>query len=85
MKLENVHPGEILQRDFIEPLNVSVTKLAKVTRIEEPKLRKIINEEERITFNVAHGLSTYFGNELFFWLYAQQKYDNERSKKISAE
>ena len=80
MKLKNVHPGEILQKDFIEPLEISLSHLSQFTRINEVKLRSIIQEKEPITFNVAHGLSLYFGNYTDFWLNAQKTYDHNRSK-----
>ena len=75
MRLKPVHPGEILQKDFIEPLDISLSHLSQHTRIEESKLKSIIEEKERITFNVAHGLSLYFGNSLEFWLNTQKTYD----------
>jgi addiction module HigA family antidote len=82
MELKNVHPGEILQKDFIEPMDIDLKKLSECSNINEKNLKNIINRTKDITFNIAHGLSVAFANSSDFWLNAQKTYDyNERNRK----
>ena len=41
-KLSNVHPGEILQEEFLVPMNVSAYRLAKETAIPQTRISEII-------------------------------------------
>ncbi len=82
MELENVHPGEILQKDFIDPMDLDLKRLSECSNINEKNLKNIINGTKDITFNIAHGLSAALGNSANFWLNAQKTYDyNERNSK----
>ena len=40
--LENIHPGEILKLDFMEPLHVSACQLAKATSLSVRRVQEII-------------------------------------------
>ncbi len=77
MKLKPVHPGEILKKDFMEPINLPLLVLSKECRIQKEKLFNVIEGKEPITFNIAHKLSTVFGNSTDFWLNAQKTYDSQ--------
>jgi addiction module HigA family antidote len=84
-KLRNIHPGEVLLQEFLEPLNISAYKLSKDLFIPQTRISKIINGQRRITADTALRLSKYFGNSAKFWLGLQDDYDLEEefdSKKI---
>jgi antitoxin HigA-1 len=84
-KLRNIHPGEVLLQEFLEPLNISAYKLSKDLFIPQTRISKIINGQRRITTDTALRLSKYFGNSAKFWLGLQDDYDLEEkfdSKKI---
>ena len=76
-KLNNVHPGEILFEEFLQPLNISAYKLAKDIEIPQTKISEILKGNRRITADTALRLSKYFGNSAKFWLGLQNDYDIE--------
>jgi len=79
-RLNNIHPGEILKEEFLEPLNISAYKLAKETNIDQTRISEIINKKRRITADTALRLSKFFGNTPQFWLGLQTDYDIEKEK-----
>lgn len=54
------HPGEILKYDYMEPLNLRVTNLAKVLHVSRKSLSQIINEKAGISLDMAIRLSKAF-------------------------
>ena len=79
-KLANVHPGEILYFEFLEPLEISAYRLSKDLRIPQTRISEIIKGNRRITADTALRLSKYFGNSAKFWLGLQDDYDIEAEK-----
>ncbi len=75
--LSNIHPGEILQEEFLIPLNISAYRLAKDTFIPQTRISEIMKCRRRITADTALRLSRYFGNSAKFWLGLQDDYDLE--------
>jgi len=76
-KLANVHPGEILLYEFLEPLNITAYRLSKDLKIPQTRISEIIKGNRRITADTAVRLSKYFGNSAKFWLGIQDDYDIE--------
>ena len=76
-KLKNIHPGEVLQEEFLLPLNISAYRLAKDIAIPQTRISEIIKGNRRITADTALRLSLYFGNSPKFWLGLQDDYDIE--------
>lgn len=76
-KLKNIHPGEILQEEFLLPLNISAYKLAKDVDIPQTRISEIVKGNRRITADTALRLSKYFGNSPKFWLGLQDDFDIE--------
>ena len=79
-KLPNIHPGEILQKEFLEPLNISAYRLSKDTLIPQTRISQIIKGKRWLTADTALRLSHYFGNSAKFWLGLQDDYDLEEGK-----
>ena len=75
--LKNIHPGEILNEEFLIPLNISAYRLAKETFIPQTRVSEIIKGNRRITADTALRLSRFFGNTPKFWLGLQNDYDLE--------
>lgn len=87
-KLKNVHPGEILQEEFLMPLEISAYRLSKDTAIPQTRISEIIKGNRRITADTALRLSRYFGTTAKFWLGLQDDYDLEEEgafKKVELE
>ncbi|MBZ9629134.1 HigA family addiction module antidote protein [Psychroflexus sp. CAK57W] len=76
-KLANVHPGEILLHEFLEPLEISAYRLSKDLKIPQTRISEIVKGRRRITADTALRLSKYFGNSAKFWLGLQDDYDIE--------
>lgn len=76
-RLPNIHPGEILQEEFLIPLNITSYRLAKETRIPQTRISEIIKGNRRITADTALRLSQFFGNTAKFWLGLQDDFDIE--------
>jgi antitoxin HigA-1 len=76
-KLKNIHPGEILNEEFLIPLGISAYRLAKETFIPQTRVSEIIKGNRRITADTALRLSKFFGNTPRFWLGLQNDYDLE--------
>ena len=83
-KLNNIHPGEILNEEFLIPMNISAYMLSKDLEIPQTRISQIIKGNRRITADTALRLSSYFGNSAKFWLGLQDDYDIEVEKINSA-
>lgn len=79
-RLENIHPGEILQKEFLEPLGISAYRVSKETFIPQTRISEIIKGRRRITADTALRLSKYFGTSPKFWLGLQDDYDIEEEQ-----
>ncbi|SCY07583.1 addiction module antidote protein, HigA family [Nonlabens sp. Hel1_33_55] len=79
-KLANVHPGEILNFEFLEPLEITAYRLSKDLKIPQTRISEIIKGKRRITADTALRLSKYFGNSAKFWLGIQDDYDIEEEQ-----
>jgi len=79
-KLANIHPGEILNFEFLEPLEITAYRLSKDLKIPQTRISEIIKGKRRITADTALRLSKYFGNSAKFWLGIQDDYDIEEEK-----
>lgn len=78
-KLPNIHPGEVLQEEFLAPLEITAYRLAKDTSIPQTRISEILKGKRRITADTALRLSYYFGNSPKFWLGLQDDYDLEEA------
>lgn len=76
-RLPNIHPGEILQEEFLVPLNITGYRLSKDIGIPQTRISEILKGNRRITADTALRLSYYFSNSPKFWLGLQDDYDLE--------
>jgi addiction module HigA family antidote len=83
-KLSNIHPGEILLKEFLIPMNISAYRLSKDLGIPQTRTSEIIKGNRSITADTAIRLSYYFGNSAKFWLGLQNDFDLEEQKKLKA-
>ena len=79
-KLKNIHPGEILQEEFLAPLEITAYKLSKDVGIPQTRVSEILKGNRRVTADTALRLSKYFGNSAKFWLRLQDDFDIEEEK-----
>lgn len=76
-KLKNIHPGEILKEEFLEPLGITAYRLSKDTFIPQTRISEIIKGRRRVTADSALRFARYFGTSAKFWLGLQDDYDLE--------
>jgi addiction module HigA family antidote len=79
-RLKNIHPGEILQEEFLKPFDISAYRLAKDIGIPQTRVSEILKGNRRITADTALRLSKYFGNSAKFWLGLQDDFDLEEEE-----
>jgi len=79
-RLPNIHPGEILKEEFIDPFGISAYKVSKAINISQTRISQIIKGKRRITAGTALRLSEFFGNSLQFWMRIQNDYDLEEER-----
>ena len=84
-KLRNIHPGEILKEEFLEPLHVNPQRLAQATGMCQTVVADIIQERGRITADAALRLGKFFGTTPRFWLGLQDDYDLEEQQAAIAD
>ncbi len=72
-----IHPGEILRKEFLEPLGITRYGLAKVLCVPSSRIYAIVAGERRVKADTALRLSRFFGTSERFWLNLQVRYDLE--------
>jgi addiction module HigA family antidote len=75
-----VHPGEILQGEFLEPAGITQYRLAKDISVPPRRINEIVLGKRSITADTALRLARYFGNSELFWMNLQAHYDLEVEK-----
>jgi antitoxin HigA-1 len=76
-KIKPVHPGEILQQEFMLPLGLSMNRVAMDLRVPVTRIADIVHERRGITADTALRFARYFGNAAAFWMNLQTRYDLE--------
>ncbi len=69
------HPGEMLLEEFVKPLDLTQTELARHLNVSYPRLNEIINGRRSVTPDTALRLSRVLGMSADFWLGLQQDWD----------
>jgi addiction module HigA family antidote len=80
--LRNIHPGEVLQEEFLIPMGISVYRLAKETGLSQTRLGQIIRGERNITAETAIKIGRYLNTGPEFWMNLQALYDIEEAEKL---
>lgn len=89
-KLPPIHPGEVLRLDFLEPLGMSQSYLARALNVPPRRINEIVLGKRAITADTARRLARYWGNSPEFWLNLQTRFDletleDQQGAKIDAE
>ena len=79
-RLAPVHPGEILNEEFLLPMNITQYRLAKAIGVDARRIHSIVHGERSITAESALLLSRFFGNSAEFWMGLQSQYDLEAAE-----
>ena len=79
-KLAPVHPGAILNEEFLRPLNLSQYRLAKAIGVDPRRIHAIVHGQRAITADTALLFARFFGNSAAFWMGLQSQYDLETAE-----
>ncbi|HUF40021.1 MAG TPA: HigA family addiction module antitoxin [Anaerolineales bacterium] len=74
-KIKPVHPGEVLQEEFLTPLGLSQHRLSLEIGVDPRRINEIVLEKRSVTANTALRLARYFQTSAEFWLGLQAQYD----------
>jgi antitoxin HigA-1 len=72
-----IHPGEILQEEYLSPLGITQHRVAVAIGVPPRRLNEIVHGTRRISADTALRLARYFGTSDGFWLNLQSHYDLE--------
>lgn len=89
-KIPAIHPGEILLKEFLEPMRISQNQLGRDLGVSPRRVNEIVHGNRSVTADTALRLSAYFGNSASFWLGLQMDYnldiaEDALSKRIHKE
>lgn len=80
--LPNIHPGEILMEDFIEPLGLTKNAVATAIGVPANRIGEIVRGSRSITADTDLRLSRFFGTSEGYWLALQNAYDLEEARRV---
>lgn len=84
-KLPPIHPGEVLNEEFLVPMQITQYRLAKTIGVDARRIHAIVHGERAITAETALLLASFFGNSPGFWMGLQSQYDLEVTKDRLSE
>ncbi|MCY3640764.1 MAG: HigA family addiction module antidote protein [Gammaproteobacteria bacterium] len=84
-RLDPVHPGEVLKHDFMEPLGLSATALAKALGVTPARINEIVRRRRGITAETALRLARYFNTDARSWMNLQIRYELETEERDKGE
>lgn len=75
-----IHPGEILKKEFLEPLGITAAGLTSLLNEGAGDVRALVMQEGGISPELAKKLSLYLNTTPEFWLNLQSTYDQRRAE-----
>ncbi len=73
--LKNPTPGDVLLEDFLKPLEMSQSALARAIGVPPRRINEIVLNKRSVTADTDLRLSRYWGVSEGFWLSLQADYD----------
>jgi len=81
-RLPNIHPGEVLLEEFLNPMGITRYRLAKALGVPAIRISEICSGKRAITADTALRLARALGTTPGFWLGLQADYDTEEAIKL---
>ena len=79
--LPNIHPGEVLLEEFLNPLGISQNALARATDVPPRRINEIVLGKRGVTADTAVRLAAALGTSERFWLGLQADHDLEEARR----
>lgn len=84
--LEEIHPGEVLLQDFMQPLSITARQLAADIDVTPSRISELVNGKRPITADTALRLGLFFDMDPRFWMNLQTEYDMRKaSRELKAQ
>ena len=80
--LANIHPGEVLLEEFLEPMGISQNALARAMAVPPRRINEIVLGKRGVSADTAIRLAAVFGTSERFWLGLQADYDLEEARHV---
>ena len=84
-KLRNIHPGEVLMEEFLNPLGISQNALARAISVPPRRINEIALGKRSVTADTAVRLARALGTSEAFWMGLQADYDLEEARAELAD
>ena len=78
--LPNIHPGEVILKEFLKPMGISQSALARATGVPPRRINAVVLGKRGISADTAIRLARAFGVSERFWLGLQADYDLEEAR-----
>lgn len=69
------HPGEMLQEEFLVPMNITQRELAEAVHVPYQRINELVNQKRGVTPSTALRLGKFFGVSPDFWLHLQMRWE----------
>jgi addiction module HigA family antidote len=79
------HPGEVLRKEYLEPLGITGNKLALALHVTPPRIIEIVTGKRGITADTALRLAKCLNTSAEYWLTLQMQYDLAAVQKAIGE
>jgi antitoxin HigA-1 len=79
-RLPNIHPGDVLREEFLEPLGMTAYRLSKEIGVPQTRISEILHGRRSITADTALRLAKHFQTTPHFWMNLQTAYDLEEAE-----
>lgn len=78
-RLPNIHPGEVLLKEFLGPLEISQNRLARAMGVPPRRVNEIVHRKRAVSADTAIRLARALGTSEQFWMGLQADYDLEEA------
>jgi addiction module HigA family antidote len=83
--LHNPHPGEILLHEFLVPMQLSQTALARALGVPPRRINEIVLGKRAVTADTDLRLARYFGVSEGFFMGLQRDYELMERRRVIGE
>ena len=80
-RLPNIHPGEVLLHEFLDPMGISQNALARAAGVPPRRINEIVLGKRGVTADSAVRLARVLGTSDRFWLGLQADFDLEAAHR----
>ena len=81
---EPTHPGEMLLREFLEPMSLTQRELATGIRVPYQRVNELVRKRRGVTPSTALRLGKFFGTSPSFWMNLQLRWDLYHAERSEA-